>query len=209
VEKDIFKERERAEEEVFVRNRDAKLIEKLRENARLEVIVAALAEKLQVENPELLRRVMALGIDLSTGSAFLLAPLVQVAWAGGKVTARERETVLRLAFARGIEDGSPAHTRLVAWLENRPADVVFQTAMEVIQAGLAGLPQDLREERIARILRACYEVSEASGGGLARALGLGHGVSSEERLVVEAITSALRSRAPNDRSEKSPPGTSH
>jgi hypothetical protein len=208
VEKDIFKERERAEEEVFVRNRDAKLIEKLRDNARLEVIVAALAEKLQVENPELLRRVMAHGIDRSTGSAFLLAPLVQVAWAGGKVTARERETVLRLARARGIEHGSPAHTRLVAWLENRPADAVFETSMEVIQAGLAALPPDLREERIARILRACREVSEASGG-FVRALGLSDGISSKERRVLEAITSALRSRAPNDRSGQPAPETSH
>ncbi len=206
MEKDIFKERERAEEEIFFRNRDAKLIEKLRENAKLEVIVAALAEKLQVENPELLRRVMALGIDLSTGSAFLLAPLVQVAWAWGKVTPRERETVLRLARARGIEDGSPAHALLVEWLENRPADAVFATAMEVIKAGLSALPSDLREERTARILQACREVSEASGG-LARALGLVHGVSGEERLVLEAITSALRSRAPNDRGGQSAPGT--
>src|SRR5262249_55036504 len=113
VDRDIFKERERAEEEVFFRDRDARLIEKLRENARLDEIVALLAEKLQVENPELLRRVMALGINRDTGSALLLAPLVQVAWAEGKVTDRERETILRLAAARGVEAGSPAHAQLV------------------------------------------------------------------------------------------------
>src|SRR5262245_58067658 len=134
--KDIFQERERAEEEVYIRDHDAKLIAKLRENARLEEIAAALAESLQVNNPELLRRVTALGINLSTGPAFLLAPLVQLAWAEGHVTDRERETVLRIARARGIEDGSPSQTLLLEWLTSRPAEAVLETALEVIRAGL-------------------------------------------------------------------------
>jgi hypothetical protein len=192
VAKDSFKDRERAEEESFFRNRDAKLIEKLRENAKLEEIVAALAENLQVQNPELLRRAMALGINLSTGPALLLAPLVQVAWAEGKVTDRERETVLRLAGARGVEHGSPAQAQLLEWLRNRPADAVFDTALEVIKAGLSTLPPDEREVRIARIVQACREVSEASGG-LAKALGVGSGVSTEERSVLDVVTAALRS----------------
>jgi hypothetical protein len=192
VTKDSFKDRERAEEEAFFRGRDAKLIEKLRENAKLEEIVALMAENLQVQNPELLRRVTALGINQSTGPAFLLAPLVQVAWAEGTVTDRERETVLRLAGARGVEDGSPAQAQLLEWLRNRPANAVFDTALEVIKAGLATLPPDEREERIARIVNACREVSEASGG-LAKALGVGSGVSTEERSVLDVVTAALRS----------------
>src|SRR5262249_23579877 len=155
---------------------DEKLIEKLRENARLEEIVKALAESLQASNPELLRRVIALGVTLETGSALVLAPLVQIAWADGRVSERERETVLRLARARGVEEGSPAWTQLLAWLEKRPADVVFDTAIEVIKAGLSVAPQDLREDRIRQIDQACREVAQSSGG-LAWALGLGGGVS--------------------------------
>ena len=64
MEKDIFKERGRGEEEAYFRQQDAKLIEKLRESARLEEIAIALAEKLQVDNPELLRRVIDLGVTL-------------------------------------------------------------------------------------------------------------------------------------------------
>ena len=82
MEQDIFKERERALEAVYFHDQDAKLIEKLRESDRLAEIAVALAEKLQVDNPELLRRVMELGVTLATAPAFLLAPLVQVAWAG-------------------------------------------------------------------------------------------------------------------------------
>jgi hypothetical protein len=191
MERDGFKERERAQEEGYFRAQDAKLIEKLREDARLEEIVMALAEQLQVDNPELLRRVIVLGVRLDTGPAFLLAPLVQVAWAEGKITDRERETVLRLAATRGVEEGSPAHAQLLKWLQDRPSDDLFDTAMEVIRGGLALLSPGEREERLKRIVQACQEVAEASGG-LAKVLGLGSGVSGEEEAVLEAMTTRLR-----------------
>ena len=191
MEKDLFKERERALEAAYFRNQDAKLIEKLRESARLEEIAVALAEKLQVDNPELLRQVMDLGVRLDTAPAFLLAPLVQVAWAEGEVTEQEHKTVLRLAGTRGVEENSPAHAQLRAWLRERPADALFDTATEVIKVGLSVLPPGEREERITRIVQACHEVAEASGG-LARLLGLGSGVSGEEESLLDTITTTLR-----------------
>jgi|SRR5215831_3967276 len=202
--KDIFEERERAEEAVYFREQDEKLIEKLRENAKLEEIVKALAGSLQAKNPDLLRRVMALGVTLETGSAFLLAPLVQVAWADDKVTDRERETVLRLAGARGVEEGSPARAQLLDWLEKRPADVLFETAMEVIKAGLSVVPPDLREDRIRRIEKACHEVAEASGG-LAKVLGLGSGVSHREKALLDGMGAALRSGSQDEKGKGSAP----
>ena len=189
--KDALKDRERAEESVYFRQQDEKLIAKLRENARLQEVVSALAESLQASNPELLRRVMGLGITLETGPALLLAPLVQVAWADGKVSDRERETVLRMASARGIEEGSPARALLMGWLRVRPTNVVFDTAMEVLHAGLAVVPPDLRKERLKQIVDACHEVAEASGG-LGKILGLASGVSHEERAVLDAISATLR-----------------
>ena len=116
MDKDMFKERERSLEEEYFRKHEAKLIEKLRERGKVEEIVEALAMKLQIDDPALLRRIMALGVTLDTGAAFLLAPLVQVAWAEGGVTDREREKILRIAAERGIDTSSPAYTQLQAWL---------------------------------------------------------------------------------------------
>jgi hypothetical protein len=189
--KDIFKDREKGLEEEFFRKSDAKLIEKMREKARLDEVVGELAKVLQVENPDLLRRVMDLGVNMSTGPAFLLAPLVQVAWAEGKVTDKERETVLRLAASRGVEKGSPAEVQLLAWLEKRPSDTVFATAIEVIKAGISHLTPKEREERVQEYVNAGRQVSESSGG-IAKALG-GSGVSSEEQSVLDVVTKALRS----------------
>ena len=188
---DAFKDRERAYEAEWANAQDAKLIEKLRERERLEVITKALAEKLQADEPEMLQRVMALGVTLETGPAFLLAPLVQIAWAEGKVTDRERETVLRIATERGVQEGSPAHAQLVAWLVKRPPDALFDTAIEAIKTGLAVLPPAERDERIGHFAKACHQVAEASGG-LWRVLKLSSGVSAEEHTILDHIRSSLR-----------------
>ena len=193
MDKDIFKDRERSLEEEYFRTHDAKLIEKLRERGKVEEIAEALAVKLQIDDPALLRRIMALGVTLDTGAAFLLAPLVQVAWAEGGVTDREREKVLRIATERGIDPSSPAHAQLQEWLRTRPADAIFATAVEAIKTGLSVLTPAERADRIKRIVDACREVASASGG-LGRLLGLGTGVSSEEESILDAMAATLRGR---------------
>lgn len=193
MDKDIFNERERSFEEEYFRKHDAKLIAKLRERARLEEIAEALAVKLQVDNPELLKRIMAIGVTLDTASAFLLAPLVQVAWAGGSVTAAERQAVLHVAVARGVEKDSAAYTQLGKWLHERPDDTVFDSAIEAIKTGLSVLTPAEQAERTKRIVGACRQVAEASGG-LGKVLGLRSGVSGEEEALLDAISTTLRAR---------------
>ena len=189
---DAFKERGRSFEEEYFRKHEAKLIAKLRERGRLEEISEALALKLQIDSPDLLRRIMALGVTVETGPAFLLAPLVQVAWAEGAVTDRERATVLRLAQERGIEATSPAYAQLVAWLSQCPVDALFDAAIEAIKSGLSVLTPEERADRIRRIVDACRQVADASGG-LSRLVGLG-GVSNEEEALLDGMAARLRAR---------------
>jgi hypothetical protein len=188
---DIFKDRERAAEGQWARARDAELIEKLRLKEQLETTLGALTDVLRVDSPELLQRIIDLGVTAETAPALLLAPLVQVAWAGDSITAEEREAVLRHAAARGITTKSPAGAQLAEWLETRPGDPIFGTAVEVIKASVSKLPAADREARVAGIAAACREVAQASGG-LAKKLGLSSGVSAQEDTIVDQILAALR-----------------
>jgi len=190
---DLLKDRERAFEAQYFRKQDEKLLQKMRERADLQDVARALAEKLQVDDQELLSRVIDLGLTQGTGAAILLAPLVQVAWAEGHVTDRERAVIFEIAATRGVEVGSPAYQKLEEWLRVRPRDALFETAMEVMNAGLALLTPEERDERIRGIAQACHRVAEASGGGLGRLLGFDTGVSGSEAAVLEAITAKLRS----------------
>ncbi len=190
---EIFKGRGRAFETDYFHKQDAKLLAKMRERAALQEVAQALAEKLRVDDVELLRRVADLGLDRETGHAILLAPLVQVAWAEGEVTEPERAVVFEIAESRGIGPGSPGHAQLDAWLRQRPSDELFETALEVMKVAATVLPSEEREERIRVVVDACKRVAEASGGGLARLLGMGSAVSGDEAGVLEAITAQLRS----------------
>jgi hypothetical protein len=189
----IFGDREKAMEEAYFRQQDEHLLEKLRQKAELDEIAVALGAKLKVDNPELLLKVRDFGVTADTAPAFFLAPLVQVAWAEGKVSKEEHETVLRLARRRGMDPTSPAYDQLQEWLRVRPADGFFDTALEVLHVGYAVMPPGERVERIKEVVQACQDVAEASGG-LGRLMGLGNGVSNLEASMLDEITRTLRSQ---------------
>jgi len=160
--RDIFHERERGEEDAYFHQQDAKLIAKLRQKARLSEIAHVLAEKLHADEPELLERIRKLGVTLNTGSAFILAPLVEVAWIDGDVSHAERDTILQIAEQRGVTAGSADYHQLLDWLAHRPSDEVFRTALEAIRIGLSVLPPEEAEQRIATMIKACADVAQAA-----------------------------------------------
>jgi len=193
----IFGDREKAMEDSYFRQADAKLLETLRRKANLDDVAVALGQKLQVDNPDLLARVRNVGITLETAPALFLAPLVQVAWAGGSVTKAEHDTVLRLARGRDIATGSASYALLDEWLKKRPDDELFDTAVEVIKHGFSVLPHKEREERIKGLLDACHEVAEASGTTLGFVLGLKNlmgidDVDRSEAEILDMIAHTLR-----------------
>ncbi len=182
--KDIFRDRERGEEQAYFRQEDARLIEKLRQKARLSEIAHALAEKLQADEPALLERIQKLGVTLDTGSAFILAPLVEVAWVDGEVSDAERDKILDIAKQRGVVPGSADYRQLLDWLAHRPSDEVFRTALEAIRIGLSVLPPHEAEQRIATIIKACEDVAH-SAGVIAELLHLDGVTYAESALIAE------------------------
>jgi hypothetical protein len=190
----IFGDREKAMEADYFRKEEARLLEKLRANAKLDEIAAALRDMLQIENPDLLAAVRELGITPETAPAFFMAPLVQVAWAEGKVRKDEQEAVLKIARDRGVEENSAADQQLRDWLATRPSDALFDTSLEVLKAGFDVLPARERHERVERVLEGCRLIAEASGTEIAHQLGLGTGVSKEEASLLDTIAAKLRAR---------------
>lgn len=187
----IFGDREKAMEEAYFRERDARLLASLRQKADLDEIALALRDKLHVDNPELLQRVRELGITGETATAFLLAPLAQVAWAEGKVDREEHDAIVRWAERRGMQAGTPAYAQLEEWLKVRPSDEFFDAALEVIRFGIAVMPPAERAERINELVQACQEVAETSGG-VGHLLGLSSGVSRAKAASLEHIERVLR-----------------
>lgn len=188
--KDIIHDRGRAEEAAYFHKQDAILLERLRRKLKLSEIAEALAEKLNVDNRALLEKIMGLGVTLDTGAAFIMSPLVEIAWADGSVSVAERETIIRMAKDRGIAPDSTDMNQLLRWLENRPDNEVFRLAIEAIKIGISVLPKNEADQRVKEMIAACEEVAK-SAGGLPTLLGLRMRVSPSERQVLDEISKRL------------------
>ena len=184
---DAFADRKRGQEEEYFRKQEQQQIEKLRRRTALEAERRELAEALSVSDEEVLSELQELGFTRETAPLVHLAPLVQVAWSEGRVSAGERDLILAAARARGVVEGGPADKLLVDWLDARPAEIFFDKILRVIGAMLRALPPDQREAQKRDLVSACARIAEATGG----VLGFGSKVSKEEQGIAARITAEL------------------
>lgn len=184
--KDAFRERGRALEEDYFRRREQELIAKMREKAAADTARAELGAKTGVADAELLQALQELGYTSDTISLLHVVPLVQMTWADGSVSMRERDLIIEAARARGIETGSAADQMLQGWLTRRPSDELFSTTLRAIGAMLASRPDSERDASQKDLLSYLSSIASASGG----VLGFG-AVSDEERAVLARVTQEL------------------
>lgn len=173
-------------EEAFFLEQDRILIERLRAMKTMAETKEALAAVSTITNDAVLARLVELEIKPEIVAALAAVPLVEVAWADGKIDSAERETVLAHAAAQGIAPGSIEHSLLERWLEHRPEPRL----LEAWGAYIAGLCERLSadERRLLRdeLLRATRSTAEASGG----LLGLGR-ISSREQAVLDRLAGSF------------------
>ena len=120
-------------------------------------------------------------------TAFMLLPLVRLAWADTKMAEGEFHSLLKAADEDGIAYGTPAYRLLSRWLDERPSERMIETWSDYAHA----LSEELDEESLAALRTATIErarkIASASGGFL----GLGDRVSRDERDVLMDLHLAL------------------
>lgn len=186
-ERDAFADRARGLEEEYFRKREAELIAKLRNRAAAEAEQERLGAQIDVADEEILQDLQDLGYTADTVSLLHLVPLIETAWADGRVTEPERALVVQAARARGVEIGSPAEQQLLQWLASRPSDRFFERTLRAIRAVLESRPEAEREAGGRELLALCTSIAEASGG----LFGFG-AVSADERKVLARINNELK-----------------
>ena len=182
----ILDDRRQALEEAFFRKENERLRARLHAERENESTRKALAEEVGLEDKTLLDRLVELGIHADTVEALMLVPLAMVAWADGKMDARERDAVLRGAEASGITRGSPAHDLLDSWTTQRPPPELMASWRAYIAELVKELSADQRWVLEERILGRAREVAQATGGFLGVA-----SVSREEEAVLKELESAF------------------
>ena len=183
---DPLKKRGQSLEESFFKKRDAALWEKLRQQRLSEVPLEDIAAATGIRDEALLERLVAMEINLQTLTALSVVPLVEVAWADGRIEKNERDAVLQAADEAGIPEDGPGYQLLKEWLSAKP-DMELLSCWKDYIAALAHTMDDESYAQVRdNLLGRARDVAEASGG----ILGLGS-ISSAEQKKLDELKAAF------------------
>ncbi len=181
-----FQSSSRRLEEAFFLEQDKVLIERLRAMKKMAETKDALRSVSTITNDAVLTRLVELDIKPEIVAALAAVPLVEVAWADGKIDTAEREAVLAHARTQGIAPGSIEHALLERWLEHRPEPRLLEAWQSYIQGLCERLSADERTLLRDELLRATRSTAEAAGGWL----GMGR-VSAREQAMLDRLASSF------------------
>jgi hypothetical protein len=183
--RDMFNRMAKRLEDQFFHERSIALAEQREKLKREEESAEALSKISGITDKKILTELVALDIRPETLAAMCLAPIIEVAWADGKVDEKEIKAVLEAAKGHGLDAD---HDILQEWLRRRP-DPKFMDAWKKYMEGLSkSLNKEVMAVMKANIIRNARDVAEASG----RLLGLTNPISAEERKALDGIEAFLK-----------------
>jgi len=133
-----------------------------------------------------------LGLNDENLHAIVLLPMVEVAWADGRIHEPERKLILDIARKRGVLDGE-ASLLLETWLRYRPSDRYLALGREVLRELAMRGHSDvgITNATVTEVLAHCEQVAIAASGLLGRALKT---IDPAERAALTEIVQALSAR---------------
>jgi hypothetical protein len=178
----------RALENLFFQQQDRILIERHRELKRMEETRQALAEVSGITNPSVLDRLVKLDIHAEIVASLALVPLVEVAWADGRIQDEERAAVLEASAHHGLTAEHPGRALLERWLAHKPDPKLLEAWTLYVEGLCEALDAGEREGLRADIVDRARRVAAAAGGFL----GLTSPISTAEQLMLDRLDSAFR-----------------
>lgn len=185
---DILGDRRRALEEDFFRRQDADLVARRRDEGARHAARAALATASGITDEALLDRLVEMGITTETVIALSLVPVIDVAWADGRIDAREKDAILAAARTAGLAPDGPGARMVEGCLARPPSPELRAAWRHYIENVCATLTVAERRALRDEIVRQGRAVAEATGGFK----GLFSRVSAQEAAVLDEIAGAFR-----------------
>lgn len=173
-------------EDQFFYKQDQVLMEEFRRMTEMKETRESLAKVSGISNDAILQKFVELDIRPEIAASLAMVPLIEVAWADGRVEEKEKEAVKKAVEAASFANNVDQKL-LTQWLEHRPPKTLLDAWTHYIQ-GLcemlsAGEKANLREELVGH----ARQVAESAGGFL----GLGSKISEAERKMLEYLESAF------------------
>jgi len=125
-----------------------------------------LIQATQIEDPELLSRLMKEGFRSDTISALELVPIAFIAWASGWVTDQERKVIMSSLEEFGLLVNQTSNDRFQGWLNTRPDRELFLLWKDFVTAKRIPFSSEAQYAIGIRLFKKSIEIAMASGGFL-------------------------------------------
>lgn len=173
--------------DAFFHAKDQQLLEAFRKRLEKMDRRAQLAAACGICDEAVLDRLIELDIRPETLAAMTVVPLIQVAWADGKIQPEERDAIITAAKEAGVKPHQGHYPLLEHWLDETPSREMLEAWEHYIRA----LCKKLSAEEIAHLKRdvlgLARKVAQAAGG----VLGLGNKISKAEREILQELEKAF------------------
>ncbi len=145
---------------------------------------------MKLSDDALRQELEALGIQADAHRVIALIPLIQVAWADGRIQAGERQAIHDIAVGAGLAD-EDSLVLLDKRLNERPTEYTMSRARKALaalayRAAFDGVTPETLEEVVAY----CESVAEAAGG----LFGLRSPINKDEKAAITDIAQDLHEK---------------
>lgn len=181
-----FERRRKALEDSYCYKRDQELIERLAQRQAKAERLAGLAQATGIQDQAFLERLGELEIRAETLDALQLVPLVEIAWADGKVHAPQREAVLSAAKQAGLDKNYDAYHLLESWLDARPDETLLLAWKQYLCCLSRRMTAQQMQALQCETMDHALFVAEAAGGFFGF-----HRVHREERAKLDQLAAML------------------
>ena len=172
----ILDDRRKAQEEEYFRKQNAALAQKLKDREALK--------SQGISDEHLIDELTKAGFGADAARALVFVPLIQMAWADGRVQDEERQMIEKLAQQRAIEPDSEAMGLITRWMSAEPRDEKYLQAKTLLEPMVDEINRAGHPELGTWILSAAEKVAEATGG----LFGFGAKISKEEKELMKEIS---------------------
>ena len=151
-------------EDAFFLKQDKILLEELKALESLKESKKNLADISGIKDEVILEKLVKLNVRPETLASLAVIPLVEVAWADGKVEDKERQAVLKAAQCAGFAKDGIDYVLLESWLSHKPEATLLKSWTHYIEGLCKQLTEPEKDSLKAELIGHAKQVADASGG---------------------------------------------
>ncbi|MBN1981787.1 MAG: hypothetical protein JW795_09660 [Chitinivibrionales bacterium] len=169
----------RALEDAFFLEQDRRLKEQLAALKKMEETKENLKQVSGIENDAVLQKMVELNIPPQIVASLSMVPLVEVAWADGEISPKEKKLIIKKAHLQSQIDNE----LLTSWLEHKPEQKMLEAWINYIKGLCEKLTDNERTMFRKAFLSNTYDIAKVEGGFL----GIGSKISKKERAMLDIL----------------------